>query len=299
MCTLISRNQEAEQAERGRLAQEWFDSRPKPPEGKRPNEMSRGIFGIIIPFALVGLIVGFTQFGGAFSLELDGLERALRFFAPLIGMSSGILIGWGIAAGIIAIHDRAVRIAPWIKYDSERELWELVGDEDLGQWATTNYDVASKLSFVSNHYTTDYFDAQRDSKPEQPKQYIDDELGDLERILDNATPGPVSSLNVPSVRRLARSAKHYAAIKRSKVKNGERFLTETRFPMRRSVGIDSTGWVSTCELNPEEEAEIVQYIRSVYGKYDLKVTKCWIGWTGMSVGSKGNYESFTLVIRLA
>lgn len=299
MSTLISRKQKTEQAEQVRLAQEWFDSQPKPPRGDRPNEMSDGIFGVIFLTAAVGLIIGFTQFGGAFSSEFDGTERTLRFFAPLGGLVFGILIGMGIVAGILAIHDRAVGMASWIKYDGELKFWKLVGDEDFGQWATTNYGVAFKLSLIDQSYTSSYFKALRADKPEKPKQYLDDELGDLERVLDNATPGPVSSLNIPSVRRLKRSAKLYTAIKRSKVKNGERFLMETRFPMQRSLGVNSAGGISSSGINPKEEADIVQYVQGIYNQYDLKVTKCWIGWTGMSAGSGGNYESFTLVIRLA
>jgi hypothetical protein len=52
-------------------------------------------------------------------------------------------------------------------------------------------------------------------------------------------------------------------------------------------------------ITDQEVAAVRAEISPYFEAAGLRVTKCWLSWNGMSIGSGGNYESLGVVIRVA
>jgi|GEM_PF-4035653 len=289
-----------EENKQNRQVDEWIASKPQPPEGEPPSTV---YIDSVIPYLLIpvlgffiGCVVGSNVlFGGHALNEYDVL---FMFLSPLAGLLSGVFLG--ILALVLAFVIYESRYTRWGGPQHEADLmrWKLFGDNDFRAWATTNSMVAMQLSV---YLESDYYANQYGPKKKEvaEKVYIDDELGDLERELDNATPGATSGLNIPSVRRLEKSAKRFAASKESFAKEGRRYIDQVSFPMVRGVGLNSAGWYSSTELSDEELARIQKYVIPIYEGYGLDVRECWVRWKGFSDSGGGSQEFFSLVVRVA
>lgn len=287
------------QAEQIRLVQEWFDARPKEPAKKIRDPEANGWIVLAFLLAVAGFIYGLSFYGRP--VTNDGSTELLVRFAPFIGAALGFIAGLIPFFVVAKIYIVRLGRLGWAEYESNLRRWKLIGDEDFGDWAYTNILVAVRLDFGiggdTHHYLRRF--ESRDEKAEKARVYIDDELGALEQTLDNATPGPVSTLSVPSDRKLQREARQCAMVKQATLKKGERFLMQTEFPMKRVIGVNSAGWVSSSGIDKKEEVAVCRRVTSIFESQGLEVKKCWIGWTGMTNGAGGSYEFFTLVVRLA
>ncbi|MDB5162404.1 MAG: hypothetical protein JWN28_11 [Candidatus Saccharibacteria bacterium] len=294
----------AEEERQIRLVKDWIETRPVPPTGKEPSFPAAWYLGLPVLFAVIGFIVGGFYFDVIFGPGKGMLEpeEARRFLAPFVGAFLAILFAWPVLMILLRIFHSRLRRSGWPEYRKALHHWKLIGSEDFGDWAYSNYTVAALLSVIDDSYWSRPKAAEQEKRQrEATKQYLDDDLGDLERRLDNATPGPVSTLTPPSPRKLRRSARYYGKLKRTTESDKERFIVQFHFMMERSVGVNSAGWISSSTVVDEsEKTALIRQVRKVYEAQGLRVSKCWIAWRGMeSGGPSGSREFFALVIRLA
>ncbi|MDB5181138.1 MAG: hypothetical protein JWO54_901 [Candidatus Saccharibacteria bacterium] len=275
-----------------------------PPTGREPSFATAWYPGIRISFVVIGFIVGCLFFFGILgpNTGTPGRGEAVRFFAPFIGVFLAILMTIAVLITMVWVFHSRLRRSGWPEYRKALHHWKLIGSEDFGDWAYSNYTVAALLSVIDDSYWSRPKAAEQEKRQrEATKQYLDDDLGDLERRLDNAIPGPVSTLTPPSPRKLRRSARYYGKLKRTTESDKERFLVQFHFMMERSIGVNSAGWISSSTVVDEsEKTALIRQVRKIYEAQGLRVSKCWIVWRGMeSGGPSGSREFFALVIRLA
>jgi hypothetical protein len=300
---LKTRKDKEEKEKQYQLVEQWYNAKPERPKVKQPKSSEDGFVGLAILFVIAGLVVGGICFLWIFNplVDMTATEWIARFFAPLIGALLGIVAWLCVFMIDVAIYSFRMRRSGWSKYFAAVEHWKLVGDEDFGEWAYTNARVAITLSVINDRYMDRFAEAQLHKRSRrEEKKYLDDELGDLERTLDNASPGPVSNLRTPTDRKLKWSAQSLGSLKRITESKGERFLVEISFPMERTIGANSAGWISSSGISDREEADLVRRVRKIYESQGLRVSRCRIGWTGMRDSpTTGTREFFSLVIRLA
>ena len=279
----------------------WFQSRPKEPSHKRP-EIAKDlgmlfVFGIL--FAVIGFLVGSVFSAGLISNRgMSNAEIMLRLLAPLLmPLSVAVVVFF---AGIIMVIMNVKRLVRWgwMQHDIDMDTWKLVGDEDFGSLARSNLWLALKLEAAVGGKYVDDFKSGRTADPH--RIHIDDELGELERQLDAATPGQVPDITVMSDGAFERRAKLYSKMKKEDIRAGKRFLLETHFHFKRSVGANSAGWIVPSQLSDDEKKVMQQRLIPIFEAHGLKVLRFEVRGPGLDDSStKGTYETFTLTVRFA
>ena len=298
---LTIRKQKEESEKLIPFVESWLKTKPKPPAKKKPAGPGTGMLWLGAVLIVTGFTIGVSYFiTGSPSEEVGGGVWLLWLFAPLIGIVAGAVVAIGLNLGYIAMYQARLERSGWPKYDAAIEKWKLIGDEDFGEWAKNNFFIAIRLTAINEDYLSDFLQNRQAIDEDTPKQYIDDELGELEYALDNAAPAIAASLVMPSDKKLHSYAKYAAHAKRVAGERGERFLVQTSLPMKRAIGVNSAGWISTGSMSPSEQAQVVSRVKAIYQQYGLTVTKCWVGWKGMKDSAgRGAHEYFDLTIRLA
>jgi len=290
-----------------RLAQfeKWHASRPKLPEGKRPKKAGwndNSIIDLFMFLAFVSFIVGVAVVLMAPLPEMPTIGGVIFWAGPIL--YPGIVIGLMFA--VMTVNDfvgsRAYEQSGWAKYDRDLERWKLIGDEDFGDLARTDRMINLRMWSVYDGHPPRIEQISEELKKQALRRRVptsEPELDALEDALDNATPGPRHSIILASPRYFRREARHLARSKAACESRDERFIAQISVPATRAIGRNSAGWYSNMSITDRETAAVRAEITPYFEAAGLRVTKCWLSWNGMSVGSGGNYESLGVVVRVA
>lgn len=274
-CTLITRKQKRDVADRAQRREEWRASEPALPKGEQPKDPSvaGGIIGFIL--GVVGLIGG-VVFVVVTTGPAAGWAQLGRSFLLVLGFAAaGVAIGAAIFFIEGAVHALRMKTSGWGAYEKAHRRWKLIGDEDF-----TNHVEPKK------------------EKPKELKRYLNDELGALEYALDHARPGVRTLIKRPSDRRLRADAKRLAKAKRASLAKGERFIEELSYTVQYDVGVNSVGWFSGSGASDEDQEFFRRLAATAFEPQGLQVTKCVLYVRSFSVSARGT-ETFELVVRVA
>ncbi len=289
--------------------QVWYDTEPKPPTEEKPKytQPDDGFIGLICGvLGFLGFIGGFVViFVAGEAGATDIIEWGLRAIVCFPLAAALLWFVWGVS--YLTVHDaryqRKLEQLGWAGYEAELEYWRLIGDEEFGKLSTTDlsvhwamYDPVYKGR--PPEFKTEVL--QRQPKRRQPRRIPtgDTELDDLEYRLNNATPGKRHGISLAPPRHIRREAKRLAAQKAQCEAEGKRFIAQVRLPARRTLGVNSAGWISSMPNTAEETALVRRDVESYFTDAGLTITKLWLGRRGMTTGAGGSYETLVVVVRV-
>lgn len=293
--------------------EEWKASRPTAPKTKRPKygpPDDGAVLFLVFGLAMVSFIVGVLMMNDAGVRRDESLmliSLGVMFGGPIAIVVGGIILYFvfGLIGHIFydRQYDAEMRKTGWSEYDADLERWKLIADQDFGELAKTNLEAHFALNWqvYNGDLRWDPDGAELDKlvkKRAKPLVTDDPELDALEWKLDNATPGFRHGIKLPPARQFRRKAKYLASEKQKDLAAGKRFLAQVGLPATRMLSPNSAGWFGSVPTSDEELAAVRAEVEPYFTAQGLKVVKFWIGFTGMSVGSGGNYQSLRLMTRV-
>jgi hypothetical protein len=252
--------------------------------------------------AFVSFIVGVAVVLMAPLPEMPTIGGVIFCSGPILYPAIAI----GLMFAVMTVNDfvgsRAYKQSGWAKYDRDLERWKLIGDEDFGDLARTDRAINLRMWSVYDGHPPRIEETSEEPNRRSSRRRVptsDPKLDALEDALDNAVPGPRHSIRLASPRYFRREARYLARSKAVCESRDERFIAQISVPAARAIGRNSAGWYSNMSITDQEVAAVRAEISPYFEAAGLRVTKCWLSWNGMSIGSGGNYESLGVVIRVA